>query len=203
MRGIYLSAAASVVWLAVLGGSRAAKGPRPTVLATLVLFVAGMGVDGFNGLLSDLGLWHLYVPTNVTRLLTGILAGASLGAGIAYVFALSMWAKPQPGKAVVEQLSDVAPPVLIAACLGFVAVLGLPSAYDLLTIGLVGAALVVFWVPAMVVIALFSGRSWFATRYSELDRMAVAGLILAVVMLAALAIFRSFAEQRLGLPNLT
>jgi hypothetical protein len=177
--------------------------PSRAVLTALVLFVAVMGADGTNGLLADLGLWHLYVPTNLTRLITGILAGVSLGVGIAHIFALSMWASPESHIAVVQGVPELIPPILIAGSIGFVAAAGLPSAFDLMAVGLVLGAIVVFWLPSMVVIALFTGKGWLASRFSDLDRVAVAGLVAAVIWLATLSILRSLAEQRLGLPKLT
>jgi len=93
--------------------------------------------------------------------------------------------------------------MLIAGCIGFVAAAGLPSAFDLFAVGLVLVAIVVFWLPSMVVIALCTGKSWLASRFSDLDRVAVVGLVIAVVLLATLSILRSLAEQSLGLPKLT
>ncbi len=203
MTGIYLASATTIVWLAAIGRLRAARLPSHRVLATLVLFVTAMGVDGTNGLLADLGAWHLYVPTNLTRLITGILAGTSLGVGLAHIFALSMWAHPQSRLAVVERMAEIVPPILIAGCIGFVAAAGLPSAFDIFATGLVVVAAAVFWLPSMVIVALFTGKSWVASRFSDLDFVAVAGFIVAVTLLAALSILRSIAEQRLGLPKLT
>lgn len=203
MTGIYLAAATTLIWLASIGRLRAALVPSGAVLSALVFFIAAMGVDGTNGLLADLGLWHLYVPSNLTRLTTGILAGVSLGVGIAHVFALSMWTHPESRVAVVHRIPELIPPILIAGCIGCVAAAGLPSAFDLLAVGLVFVAVVVFWLPSMVVIALCTGKSWLASRFSDLDRLAIAGLVVAVIVLATLSILRSVAEQRLGLPRLT
>jgi uncharacterized membrane protein len=203
MTGIYLAAATTLVWLGAIGRLRAASVPNRVVLATLAFFIVMMGIDGTNGLLADLGLWHVYGPTNLTRLITGILAGVSLGVGIAHIFALSMWANPQTRVAVVEKPSEIVPPIVMAGCVGFIAAAGLPSAFDLLAVGLVVGAIVVFWLPSMVIIALFTGKSWLATRFEELDRMAIVGLIVAVMILAALSILRSIAELTLHLPKLT
>src|SRR4051794_23984954 len=114
MTGIYLAAATTIFWLAVLGRLRAAQVPDRKVLLVLAMFIAMMGIDGVNGLLGDLGLWHLYLPNNSTRLITGILAGTSLGIGIGHVFALSMWSNPQSRTAVVERLSELALPIITA-----------------------------------------------------------------------------------------
>jgi uncharacterized membrane protein len=203
MTGIYLAAATTIVWLAAIGRLRATMVPSPMVLTLLALFVAVMGIDGTNGLLADLGGWHLYVPNNLTRLTTGILAGTCLGVGIAHIFALSMWANPQPRVAVVERMPEILPPILIAGCFGLVASAGLPSAFDLFAVGLVAVAVVVFWLPSMVIIALFTGKSWLASQFLDLGRVAVSGLIVAVFLLTTLSILRSIAEQTLGLPKLT
>jgi uncharacterized membrane protein len=203
MTGIYLAAATTIVWLAAIGRLRAVRAPARNVIITLLLFVVFMGIDGTSGLLADLGFWHPYMPTNMTRLVTGILAGTSLGVGLAHVFALSMWARPQPQLAIVERTSEIVPPIVIAGCLGVVAAAGLASALDLLAIGLIGAAIVVFWLPTMVILALFTGKSWLAARYSDLYKLALVGLAFAVMELLVLSMLRSVAEQVLGMPKLT
>jgi hypothetical protein len=203
MTGIDLASATTLAWLAARCRLRAARVPGRTVLATLTLFILLMGFDGTNGLLSDLGLWHLYVPANLTRLLSGILAGTALGVAIGHLFAISMWARPQTHKAVVETVSELLPPMLIACLIGSVALMGLPIAYDPFAVGLVFVAIAVFWMPSMAVIALVTRKSWQGVRFADLDWLALAGLVSAIGVLAGLSALRVFAEQALGLPRLT
>ena len=54
MTGIYLAALTTLVWLALIRRLRAAMVPSGAVLTALLFFVATMGVDGTNGLMSDL-----------------------------------------------------------------------------------------------------------------------------------------------------
>src|SRR4029079_2344066 len=101
---------------------------------------------------------------------------------------------------IVEKPSEVVPPIASAGSLGVIAAAGLPSAFDLLAMVLIVAAIVVFWLPTMVILALFSGKSWLAARYSDLYRLALVGLVCAVMELILLSLLRSGAEQMLGLP---
>ena len=81
MTGIYLGAAATVVWLIAARRLRATRTPSLPVLVLLASFVVALAVDGFNALLVDLRFPTLYEPSNLIRMATGVLAGTALGAG--------------------------------------------------------------------------------------------------------------------------
>ncbi len=84
MVGIFGGAVLTFVYLRVLSRRQTTSVPPVGILAVLVLFGAVMGADGFNATLYDLGLPHLYTPDNRLRLITGLLAGLSIGT---FVFA--------------------------------------------------------------------------------------------------------------------
>src|SRR5919202_4199308 len=69
--GIYSGFLVSTLYLLGLGRARAAKLPPWPILITLLLFVAIMAVDGFNSVLVDMFMPHLYTPRNELRTLTG------------------------------------------------------------------------------------------------------------------------------------
>ena len=78
MTGMYISAAATICWLIAAGRMRATKSPPLSVLAVLAGFVDRYWPPmAFNALAVDLGLPHPYEPSNVARLVTGILAGTA------------------------------------------------------------------------------------------------------------------------------
>lgn len=73
--GIYLSFMLTMLSIYAMGRGRAGGLPPWSIVATLLLFVAIMGVDGFNSLFVDLGRPHLYQPDNFLRTLTGMGMG--------------------------------------------------------------------------------------------------------------------------------
>jgi Na+/glutamate symporter len=146
---------------------------------------------------------HPYEPSNLLRLSSGALAGTALAVGLGHIFASSLWANRQPQEAVVERVGDLAPPLAIAAALGGLALTGLPVLYAPFAVGLLVAAIAVFWTLAIVVLSLTCGRGWSYEGYAELASLSVAALIVAVVAIGALSGLRVLAEQALGLPRLT
>ncbi len=98
MTGIFGGALITCVYLLVTGRRATTSAPAVGVLVVLVLFVAAMGADGFNATLYDLGLPHLYAPDNRLRLITGLLAGLSIGAFAAVLlrYTIGRNGAPQP-----------------------------------------------------------------------------------------------------------
>jgi uncharacterized membrane protein len=90
--GTFLGAVLGLVVMA--GMKRAHRGglsPVP-VLATLVLFIGLMGIDGVNSYASLFpGLPHLYQPQNWLRLVTGMFEGIALIALIYPIFNQTLW----------------------------------------------------------------------------------------------------------------
>lgn len=78
MVGIYGGFMVTLIILVALGRLGARRlASRPTTLL-LIGFFASMAIDGVNSTLADLGLPHPYTSTNVTRLITGLLAGLAI-----------------------------------------------------------------------------------------------------------------------------
>src|SRR5215218_1270184 len=176
MTGIYLGAAASVTWLAATRRLRATRVPSLPVVVLLASFVVALAVDGFNALLVDLRFPTLYEPSNIIRLATGVLAGTALGVALGHLFASSIW---------VLALSDV------------------PLLYAPFAIGLLLAAVGVFWLLGTVLVALLSQQTWSCRTWGDLAPLALASLIAAIVTVGALSWLRFAAEQLYGLRRLT
>jgi uncharacterized membrane protein len=78
MVGIYGGFLITLTVLVALGRFRAQRlGSRPTIML-LIAFFTSMAIDGVNSTVTDLGLPHPYTSTNVTRLITGLLAGIAI-----------------------------------------------------------------------------------------------------------------------------
>jgi len=203
MTGIYLGAATSGVWLLAAGRIRAtARLPRSTI-TLLGLFVAAMTLDGLNALLVDLGAPHAYQPSNVLRLITGILAGTALGIAIVHLQAISLWSRGQRRQAVVSRPAEVIAPLAASGALGGVALSGLPTLYEPFAIGLVVATVAVFWTLGVVLLALVSNRAWRYQTTRDVAPLASIALVVTILTIAGLAAVRYVAEHQFGLPKLT
>jgi uncharacterized membrane protein len=203
MTGIYLGAAAMVVWLVAVRRLRATRLPSGSVLVLLAAFVVALAVDGVNALFVDLRLPTMYEPSNFTRVVTGVLAGTALGLALGYIFASSIWADGDRERAVVMKPVELLAPIGASAAIALLALSDLPMLYAPFAVGLVVAAVSVFWLLAIVVLALLSNGSWSYQTWSDLTPLALTSLIVAILTVSALAGLRFAAEQMLGLPRLT
>lgn len=203
MTGIYLGAAATGIWLLAAQRLRARATPSASVLAIFATCVAAMIIDGSNALLFDLQAPILYEPSNVWRLITGVLAGTSLGAAIAYVFAITIWKPGQAQGSIVMHPTELAWPVGAALALGVFAMNGPSSLFAPVAVGLVIAALFVFTGLSVVLLALVSGSAWRYERFADLAGIGVAASIVAMAIIGGLAALRFALEHTVGLPQLT
>jgi uncharacterized membrane protein len=203
MTGIYLGAAAAVVWLIAARRLRAARTPSLPVLVLLASFVGALAVDGFNALFVDLRLPTMYEPSNLTRTATGVLAGIALGLALGHLFAISVWAHGDRERAVVTKPVELLAPTGVSAAIALIAFSDLPMLYTPFAVGLVIAAVGVFWLLGIVLLALLSERGWSCRTWSDLAPLALTSFIVAIVTIGALSGLRFAAEQLFGLPRLT
>jgi uncharacterized membrane protein len=203
MTGIYLGAATTLVCLAAARRLRAIQVPSRAVIGLLASFIGTLTIDGFNALLVDLQLPPFYEPSNLLRLATGVLAGTALGVGLGYLFASSTWARGERDRAVVAGPGDLLAPIGISGAIAVLALSDVSLLYAPFAVGLVMAVVGVFWLLAVVILALVSGRSWSCRTSGDLAPLALCSLVAAIVTIGALAWLRFAAEQLLGLPKLT
>jgi uncharacterized membrane protein len=203
MTGIYIGAAATVVWLFAARRLRATRTPSLSVLVLLASFVLALAFDGINALFVDLRLPTVYEPSNLLRMATGVLAGIALGLALGHLFASSVWADGDRERAVVMKTVELLAPMGLSAGIAFLALADLPLLYAPLAVGLVVAAVGVFWLLGIVILALLSNRGWSCGTWGDLAPLAMTALIVAIVTVGALSGLRFAAEQLLGLPRLT
>jgi uncharacterized membrane protein len=203
MTGIYVGAAATVIWLMAAHRLRSTRVPPLPVLALLALFVLALAIDGFNGLLVDLRFPALYEPSNLLRLATGVLAGTSLGVALGHLFASSIWANGDRGRAVMMRPAELLVPIGVSAVITTLALLDLPLLYAPFAVGLLVAAIGVFWLLGLIVLALFSDRGWSCHTWGDLAPLGLTSLVVAIVTVSALASLRFALERLFGFPNLT
>ncbi len=203
MTGIYLGAAVTVIWLIAARRLRATGAPSVPVLAILASFVVSLAVDGFNAFLVDLRLPTLYEPSNILRIVTGVLAGTSLGVALAHLLASSIWVQGDRERAVVTRPVELLVPVGASGAMALLALSDVPLLYAPFAVGLVVAAVGVFWLLGIVLVALLSDRGWSCRTSGDLAPLALSSLIAAAVTVGGLSWLRFVAEQLFGLPKLT
>lgn len=200
MTGIYLGALAGLGILAAKRRFLSQELPRWSVLMVLGAFMLSMALDGTNSLFTDLGIWHPWTTTNLTRLVTGYLAGITMAAAIAWLIAGTLW-----------HLARNEPPV---HSVGEVLVMTIPLPVTWLLIAYAPSALYVpiamlLMFGAWVVLALLATAAillatHWDNRILRLDQLHVPGAIGLLVGLAialALAFGRSWLERTLGVPS--
>lgn len=203
MTGIYLGAATTGVWLLAAGRLRASGGLSRSTIAVLALFVTAMTLDGLNALLVDLEVPHPYQPSNMLRLITGILAGSVLGIAVVHLLAISLWSRGHRRQATVSRPAELIMPLVVSGALGGMALSGLPILFAPFAIGSVLATVAVFWTLGVVLLALVSNRAGGYQTTREVAPLASIALVVTIVIIGALAGARFMAEQQFGLPELT
>jgi uncharacterized membrane protein len=203
MTGIYLGAAATVVWMVAARRLRASRTPAVPVLLVLASFVVALAVDGFNALFIDLRLPTIYEPSNLIRMATGVLAGVALGLALGHLFASSVWAHSDRERAVVMNPVELLAPIGGSAAMGLLVLADLPILFAPFAVGLVVAAVGVFWLLGTVLVALVSDRGWSCRTWSDVAPLALTSFFIAIVTVGALSGLRFVAEQHFGLPRLT
>jgi uncharacterized membrane protein len=203
MTGIYIGAAATFLWLKAARRLRATRLPSSSVLVALAAFVLLMAGDGVDGLLPELRLPFLYPPSNGMRIATGLLAGVALGVALGHLFAVSLWANGEHRRRIVERPRELLAPLAVGGAVCALACTGWSILYAPVAMGLLAAATGVFWVLAIVVLALITGRGWSYFAAAELGPITGFALVAAVTAVALLAALRFAAEQYVGLPKFT
>lgn len=194
MAGIFAGALLTCVYLLGLGRRATSATPSVGILVILVLFIVAMGADGFNATLYDLGLPHLYTPDNRLRLITGLLAGLSMGTFVAAVLRYTIGQNGAPSP-VMASWPELGGAVAMLAAVYAAVVSGWRTLYFPLAIPITLAVPFLFTVFNLVIV-LGRFRSEGRTVTWAGKPLAVA-FILAAVELAGLALIRWAVEARL------
>jgi hypothetical protein len=94
-------------------------------------------------------------------------------------------------------------PIGASGAIALLALSGLPVLYAPFAVGLVVAAVGVFWLLAIVILALVTDNGWSYSSWGELAPLALTSLAIALAVVGALAGLRFVAEQLFELPRLT
>jgi uncharacterized membrane protein len=201
MTGIYGGFICAIGYLIARGKHRAARLPTFPVMGFLAVMVGALAIDGFNSFLRDISQPYLYEPDNRLRLVTGLGTGVALATVVCYLFAVTLWSKPNTRARVINGREL---PLLIVAQLPFALLalsgwgwLSLP-----MTLLLLLSALAVISSLALVAIVLFRRLDYSFAGASELQQTASLAVMLAVILMASLAGGRFLLEHYTGVQPL-
>lgn len=199
MMGIFVGFLLAVMVAAAMGRFRAQRLPTWPYLVLMGLFAASMALDGVNATLYDLGLPHLYAPYNPARLITGLLMGAAIAGLLWPVFNMTVWRRAAD-RPLLDRPWQLA---LVLLALGlFAAAVLLEVDWLLYPVSLLTTAgeLALLTTLGAVVAASALGRFRRADTVRDLAPLAVAGLVLAALLLGGMSALRYAALGATVLP---
>ncbi len=197
MTGIYLGAAASLLWFLLICRARYSGRLTRGTWVAIVVSISMMALDGLNSLAADLVISTPYATTNFSRVATGLLAGVAIGAFLSHLVTISLTHRPGGGWAP-SPGSTLAFPLLLGALLCALAASGLPSLALPLTFLVIGSGQAVLWAMACVVVALALRRGWGFASAKQRDETLALAFLVACVLLLGLAGWRAALEQVVG-----
>ena len=188
MTGIYGGFMLTVI-LFVVGRRVGARriGSR-SVLALLPIMFLSMVLDGVNSTLAEIGLPHLYTPTNLLRLITGLLSGIPLAVVLVWLwghFATTRTASAS--ERVLLSLWELL--AVLGVHTGFVMVVVSEAPWIYYPVALLSAGGVVVLITGVALLALFPvfGLQGRTLQRRQLLAPAATALLLALVVVAGTA----------------
>lgn len=200
MTGIYAGVLATLFTLIARRQVFFYGNPPRTVVLVLGIGVAAMAADGVNSLLTDLGIWHPWATTNLTRLLTGYATGIALCTALCWLLASSAWRMSVPDVAV-KSVRDLVPMVAGLAMWGGLIAWAPSGLHVVLTVALVLSAWITVTLLVLVMVILVLRLDDTATRLRDLHVPGATAAILATLVMMSLAAGRFWIENHFGISN--
>ena len=183
-----------------LGHRRASNLPPARVIVVLVGFIALMGVDGLNSYLSFFpNAPHLYEPSNLPRVTTGILNGLALSIIVLPVFNFTLWREASPRQSI-RNFRELAVAVALAAVIVLIVQAELDFLlYPLAIMSTLGVLVMLTAVNTMIILIV---ARWENTAETGLDALLPLslGLLATLIEIAGMDLLRLALTQQLGLP---
>jgi uncharacterized membrane protein len=198
--GTYLGVAITYVMLSVMGRGRANQLPALQILLLLFLFVALWALDGVNSyatLFTQSPL--LYEPSNIMRLITGLLQGMALMIIVQPIVAFTLWAESRDER-VVRGYRELALITLALAVVGLAAQSELVWLYYPLALSSIAGELLMLSLVNMLVLVLLLRREAMAGSWRQAAPLWVLGLAAALVEINLINLGRGALNRLLGLP---
>lgn len=200
MTGIYSGFLVTLGSIFVRGALFRYGNPPKWIVATLAALVLAMAVDGFNSLLTDLGVWHPYVSGNAMRVLTGYGAGSALAVALGWLVASSAWNLGSPDVAVGRR-EDLLIPVGGLLCFGSVLAWSPGWLHFPVSLTLVVSAWLTVTLLMLVIVLLGLRLDARVRSFGELHVPVAISALLALSVMIGLASARFWAERTFGITN--
>lgn len=191
MTGIYGGFLLSFVVLVACGRLGARRLGSPLLIGILAIFFMSMAFDGVNSTLAELGMPHLYPPTNLLRLLSGLLSGIAVAPVLLWLLSVVATPRDQDApRAVVRAPWELVAPLAINAI--FTALVLDGRAVFYYPIGLLSVAGIVglLAITALLVILAISGLAGRVTHVRQVVAPGALALLVAFAILGATATAR-------------
>jgi uncharacterized membrane protein len=202
MTGIYSGLLSTVVILIALRRHRAAGLPSLGAGIVVLAFVAAMGVDGFNSLLTDLGKWHPYAPSNEYRLLTGWMAGVGIGTVMVMLAGMTLWRRPRTKERVIASwwlpILMLLPLVPVRLLIGT----GSDLIFYPFSLLLMASAVIAFTTLVLVTTLMLLNRENRYERFEQLRSLTAISIVIALALILAIAGGRFWLEAVTNAPPL-
>jgi uncharacterized membrane protein len=188
--GMYLGAMVTFVILGLSGRWRRAALPPWPILLALLGFIGLMGIDGVNSYAQFFpGVPQLYPSQNWLRLVTGMGTGLAMGSILFPALAQTLWWE-QEQRPAVATWRDLEGLVAAAALVSILVLSNLPVLlYVMALISAAGVVLILATINTMLLLIVLR-RDARMTRWREAAVPLLAGLLLAVLQIGAIAWFR-------------
>lgn len=200
MTGIYTGVLGAAGYLAARRRLLAQQLPSHSILAVLVLCVIAMGLDGFNSLLTDLGVWHPWTTTNATRVITGYLAGVTLVVALVWLVSGTVF-QVADRRAIMESWGDIIGSIVPLALVGLILWIAPGWLFVPFSTLLVFSAWGVLATLALVTVLLITRFDERVVMRAQLHVPGAVGLVLGLGAMLLLAFGRQWLESTLGIPS--
>lgn len=192
--GLYLGALLTMTFLARLH-PRAVGLPRPWVLVTFVLFFFAWAGDGVNSFLAEIpSAPHLYLPSNLLRLITGTLMGITIGSLVFVILNSMVWREVNPA-AILATRREFLALLALAAVLVSLVQSGWAATFFPLSFAILIAILLLH---TALTTALVSNYRLRVSTWRELSPRIAIGVMIAVTYLSPIAWLHGLLIERLS-----
>jgi uncharacterized membrane protein len=189
--GTYLGVVLTLSYL-TLFKKRAANFPPKMLLFVLGLFFLMYALDGLNSYLSLIpDAPHLYEPSNLLRLTTGMFFGISLASIVYPGFNQSLWLQPR-NEASLDSIKELGILVFTGGLLILAVILENPLIlYPVALISTVGVLILLTMVYTMVIL-IITRKEALAVSWKDLVFPAIGGITLAILQIGLIDLGRYF-----------
>lgn len=192
--GIYAGLLIALVYLLLIGRRRAIRLPPWPLIVILVGFIVVMGIDGLNSTAHDIGLPHLYAPSNLLRLVTGLLTGVAIAPFILLAVNTTLWQESE-SQAVLGGFGELLGLLIVEAIFFLGVVSGAPWLLYPVSFITAGGVVVAFFAVTLAIVLQVARSQGKATGRWELLFLADIALLLTLVELGALLAYNVWIHQ--------